>query len=356
MNEMNVFDVTVIGGGPAGLFSAFYSGLRKMKTKVIEYHPYLGGKVRLYPEKTIWDVGGLPPVTGADLIDNLVAQGLTFQPEVVLNEKIVAIQKQDGLFVLEAASGRKHYSKTVIVAVGSGILKHTKLDVAGAERFEHSNLHYTVTSLEDFRDQTVLISGGGNSAIDWAVELEPYAKKVYIVCRGEELCGHEAQITHIMNSSVECLPQTTITNLIPAVNEDRIQQVELTRNGSDVFRVDVDAVIVNHGFDMDTELLKNAELGLELVDDYFIKGTAKCESTVPGLFAAGDILHYDGKLNLLAGCFQDAANAVNQAKKYIEPDAEAFAMVSSHNDVFNELNKKWRQSACEPQGQAVERV
>lgn len=137
MNVHEVFDVTIIGGGPAGLFSAFYSGLREMKTKIIEFQPYLGGKVHVYPEKMIWDIGGLQPVPGAQLIEQMVNQGLTFQPEVVLGEKVTSISKDEqGYFVLHTASEKKHYSKTVILAIGGGILKPIKLEIQGAERFE----------------------------------------------------------------------------------------------------------------------------------------------------------------------------------------------------------------------------
>ncbi len=178
MNREELFDVTVIGGGPAGLYSAFYSGLREMRTKIIEFQPQLGGKIHVYPEKMIWDVGGLLPVTGDKLIEQLVQQGLTFKPEVVLDTKVESIiRNEDGTFTLKTSNGAEHFSKTVIVATGSGILKPQKLSIEGAERFEVSNLNYTVKSLKRFKDKTVIISGGGNSAVDWANELEPIAKK-----------------------------------------------------------------------------------------------------------------------------------------------------------------------------------
>src|SRR5690606_5433951 len=200
MGEKELFDVTIIGGGPAGLYSAFYSGLREMKTKIIEFQPELGGKIHVYPEKMIWDVGGQPPIQGAKLIDQLVAQGLTFHPKVVLNEKVESIAKNEkGIFEMIGSSGEVHLSKTVIVAVGGGILNPQKLQIEGAERFEVSNLNYTVKSLERFKGKTVLISGGGNSAIDWANELEPIAKQVYVTYRKPELAGHEAQVTQLMN-------------------------------------------------------------------------------------------------------------------------------------------------------------
>lgn len=149
-----------------------------MKTKIIEFQPELGGKIHVYPEKMIWDVGGLTPIPGAKLIEQLVQQGLTFNPEVVLNEKVESItRRRDGIFELHGSSGRLHLSKTVIIAVGGGILNPQKLEIEGASRFEISNLHYTVKSLKRFKDKTVIISGGGNAAVDWANELEPIAKR-----------------------------------------------------------------------------------------------------------------------------------------------------------------------------------
>lgn len=342
MKEAECFDITIIGGGPAGLYSAFYSGLREMKTKIIEFQPQLGGKIHIYPEKMIWDVGGLTPTPGAKLIEQLVKQGLTFNPTVVLNERVTSISKNEqGLFELHAASGTVHYSKTVIVAVGSGILKPQKLHIEGAERYEVSNLHYTVKSLKYFKDKTVIISGGGNTAIDWANELEPVAKKVYLTHRRENLSGHEAQITQLLNSSVECLFSTSITKLIASDNQETINKVELTNSETgEVSHLSIDEIVINHGFEQDTSLLEQSECDIELLDNYFIAATSSSQSSVEGLYAAGDIVKYDGKVNLIAGAFQDAANAVNKAKQYIQPDANAAAMVSSHNEVFKQRNRE----------------
>ena len=176
-----LFDITIIGGGPAGLYSAFYSGLRGMKTKIIESQGMLGGKVRIYPEKRIWDVGGLQPVLAQEFCENLIEQGLTFNPTVCLNQKVERIDKDGDLFIITAGDGTHHYSKAVILANGSGIISPQKLEVEGAHKYELSNLHYTVGRLERFRGRHVLISGGGNTAIDWAVELMYVAKSVTLV-------------------------------------------------------------------------------------------------------------------------------------------------------------------------------
>ncbi|PFR42680.1 NAD(P)/FAD-dependent oxidoreductase [Bacillus cereus] len=342
MNREELFDVTVIGGGPAGLYSAFYSGLREMKTKIIEFQPHLGGKIHVYPEKMIWDVGGLLPVTGDKLIEQLVQQGLTFKPEVVLDTKVESIiRNQDGTFTLKTSTGEEHFSKTVIVATGSGILKPQKLSIEGAERFEVSNLNYTVKSLKRFKGKTVIISGGGNSAVDWANELEPIAKKVYVTYRKEELSGHEAQVKQLMNSSAECFFNTSITKLIAGDNHEAIEYVELTNHETgEVSHLPIDEVIINHGYERDITLLENSELEVAIIDNYYIAGNANSESSVDGLYAAGDILKHEGKLHLIAGAFQDAGNAVNKAKQFIQPDASEYGMVSSHNEVFKKRNRE----------------
>ncbi|MEK5174289.1 NAD(P)/FAD-dependent oxidoreductase [Heyndrickxia sp. FSL W8-0496] len=341
MERQDLFDVTIIGGGPAGLYSAFYSGLREMKTKIIEFQPYLGGKLHLYPEKMIWDVGGQTPIPGEKLIEQLVAQGLTFNPTVVLKEKVESISRnEEGIFVLEGSSGEKHYSKTIIVAIGSGILNPQKLEIDGAERFEVSNLHYTVKSLKQFKDKNVLISGGGNSAIDWANELESVAKNVYLTYRKNNLAGHEAQATQLLNSCAVCYLNTTIKKLIASRNHEVIEGVELENHETgEISKLSVDEVIINHGYQRDATLLENSDLHIELVDNYYISGNAMSESSVEGLYGAGDILMHDGKVHLIAGAFQDAANAVNKAKQFIQPEANKFGMVSSHNELFKERNK-----------------
>ncbi len=342
MCAKDVYDMTIIGGGPAGLFSAFYSGLRGMRTKIIEFQTFLGGKVNVYPEKMIWDVGGVTPITGEKLIEQLIAQGRTFDPEVVLGEKVTSIAKgEDDIFVLHTASGAEHYSRTIILAVGGGILKPTKLNLEGAERYEVANLHYTVKSLSRFKDKTVLISGGGNSAVDWANELEPFAKKVYLTYRNETLKGHEAEVSKLFASSVVCLLNTEIEKLMASSDQEAIERV-LLRNKDDGAQVElaVDEVIINHGYERDKDLLSNSQVQIEMKNEWEVAGTPMSETSVPGVFAAGDILGHEGKLHLIAGAFQDAANAVNRAKQFITPDAYAWGMVSSHNEVFIERNRE----------------
>lgn len=339
MENQNIVDVTIIGGGPAGLYAAFYSGLRGMKTKIIEYQKELGGKIHVYPEKMVWDVGGVPPISGVKLIEQCVKQGLTFQPEVVLGTKVETISRESGIFVMETSLGEKHYSKAVIVAVGGGILEPKRVAIEGAERFEVTNLNYTVQSLQQFKDKNVIISGGGNSAIDWAHELEGIAKQVYITCRNDSLSCHESQAEELHQSTVICFFQTKITQFIADKQQHRIEKVALTNiETGHIDLLSIDEVIVNHGYERDTSLLDNSKIEVKRKDNYFIETNAKGESSVPGLYAAGDILMHEGKLNLIAGAFQDSANAVNLAKQWLEPGSSNNAMVSSHNEVLKEKN------------------
>lgn len=220
-------------------------------------------------------------------------------------------------------------------------MKPLKLPIEGAERFEVSNLHYTVKSLGRFKGKTVLISGGGNSAVDWANALEPIAEKVYLTYRNDVLKGHEAEVSRLFNSSVECFLNTSIEKLIAANNHETIEKVELLcgKDGQKV-QLAVDEVIINHGYERDKELMNNSGFYIEMADENRVAGSPMSETSVPGLYAAGDVLQHEGKLHLIAGAFQDAANAVNKAKQYISPDAYGYGMVSSHNEIFKEKNRE----------------
>ncbi|MEK4228241.1 NAD(P)/FAD-dependent oxidoreductase [Solibacillus sp. FSL H8-0538] len=335
----NIYDITIVGGGPAGLYSSFYSGLRGMKTKIIEFQPKLGGKVQIYPEKMIWDVGGMRPTLGQDFVKELVQQGLTFDPTVCLNTKVEYIEKIDGLFVITTNSGMKHVSKAVILANGGGIISPIKLDIQGAEKFEMTNLHYTVQHLERFSGKHILISGGGNAAIDWAVELLEVAASVKVIYRKEQLSAHEAQVQAFIKGGGQIFLNASIQSLV-ANNERTCIKEVVIETGYEKVTIAVDDVLINHGYNRESSFEFAADLQPKLKDDYYYVGTGRGKLSVDGLFAAGDIISYEGKINLLVGAFQDAVNAVNSVKKYLEPSAYEHAMVSSHNDVFKERNKE----------------
>ena len=335
--ELELYDVTIIGGGPAGMYSAFYSGMRDMKTKLIEARDRLGGRMLFYPEKMIWDVGGVTPILCEDLIKQLEQQARTFDPTFVFEQQIEGFERQsDGTILLTAASGEQHWTRTVILAIGYGIYKMAKLELEGADRYEVSNLHYTVQELEPFRGKRVLISGGGDSAVDWANELESLAEQVTVVHRRDHFGGLERNVLRMKESSVDVRTPYAIEKL-HSLSGDRIEEVTIKHTESgETERLEVDAVIVNHGMKSDFGPIRH--WGLDL-GEWHVSTTERLQTNLPGVFAAGDFVEYGSKLYLIAGTFTDAALAVNSAKLYMDPAAEKVAYVSSHNSRFKEKNK-----------------
>ncbi|MEC0233352.1 NAD(P)/FAD-dependent oxidoreductase [Paenibacillus kribbensis] len=336
--SLELYDVTIIGGGPAGMYTAFYSGMRDMKTKLIEAKHELGGRMRIYPEKMIWDVGGVTPILCDKLIDQLEQQARTFEPTIVLGQQITGLDRQDdGTFLLTSATGEQHWTRTVILAVGYGILKMAKLEIEGADRYEVTNLHYTVQELEPFRGKHVLISGGGNSAVDWANELESIAASVTVVHRRDHFGGHEKNVARMKTSSVQVLTPYAVSQLHSS-NGETIEQVTISHVETGETQIlNVDAVIVNHGLKSDFGPIR--DWGLDM-GEWHARVSEKLETNVPGIFAAGDFVEYGSKLYLIAGTFTDAALALNSAKLYIDPSADKAAYVSSHNSRFKEKNRE----------------
>ncbi|QHS21488.1 NAD(P)/FAD-dependent oxidoreductase [Virgibacillus sp. MSP4-1] len=327
-NQPNdLYDVTIIGGGPAGLFSAFYSGMREMKTKVIEYLPFLGGKVPyFYPEKIIRDIGGIPQISGETLTEQLVEQAMTFHPSVVLGEQCNELEQLgDGTFVLTSDNGNRHYTRTVILATGFGALKSVKLDVSNAHEFEGHNLRYSPKRLHQYKGKHVLISGGGNSAVDWANELEAIAEQVTLVYRKNDFSGIESNISKMKDSSVHVKTPYLINGLKGDGGE--VTQAELKNVETGETEVlSVDEIIVNHGFEIN--LGKIGQWGLKMEDGGF-RVNGKMETSIPGVFAVGDIADYENKLPLIAGGFNEGPIAVNNAKKHIHPDKELSHLYST---------------------------
>ncbi|AJE50471.1 NAD(P)/FAD-dependent oxidoreductase [Paenibacillus polymyxa] len=336
--SLELYDVTIIGGGPAGMYTAFYSGMRDMKTKLIEAKHELGGRMRIYPEKMIWDVGGVTPILCEKLIDQLEQQARTFEPTIVLGQQITGFDRQeDGTFLLTSATGEQHWTRTIVLAVGYGILKMAKLEIEGADRYEVTNLHYTVQELEPFRDKHVLISGGGNSAVDWANELESIAASVTVVHRRDHFGGHEKNVARMKSSSVRVLTPYAVGQL-HSNNGETIEQVTINHvDTGETEMLNVDAVIVNHGLKSDFGPLR--DWGLDM-GEWHARVSDKLETNLPGIFAAGDFVEYGSKLYLIAGTFTDAALALNSAKLYIDPTADKAAYVSSHNSRFKEKNRE----------------
>jgi ferredoxin/flavodoxin---NADP+ reductase len=313
-----VYDITIIGAGPVGLFTAFYGGMRQASVKIIESLPHIGGQLSaLYPEKYIYDVAGFPKVRAQELVDNLMEQANKFEPEIVLDQAVESIDRQeDGSFKLTTTK-EAHYSKAVIITAGNGAFQPRRLQLKDTEHFEETNLHYHVPNMEVFRGKKVILCGGGDSAVDWALMLEPIAEKVTLVHRRDKFRAHEHSVELLKNSAVEILTPYNPTNLIGG---ERIEQVELQEvKGDKKIVIDVDDLIVNYGFVSSIGPIKN--WGLE-IDKNSIVVNSKMETNIPGIYAAGDICTYPGKVNLIASGFGEGPTAINNAKTHIDPDAK----------------------------------
>jgi ferredoxin/flavodoxin---NADP+ reductase len=317
--DQKVYDITIIGGGPTGLFTAFYGGMRQASVKIIESLPQLGGQLSaLYPEKYIYDVAGFPKIRAQELINNLKEQMAKFNPTVCLEQSVEKLEKmEDGTFKL-TTNKEIHYSKAVIITAGNGAFQPRRLELETAAQYEGKNLHYFIDDLNKFAGKKVLVCGGGDSAVDWALMLEPIAEKVTIVHRRDKFRAHEHSVENLMKSKVEVKTPFVPVELIG--DENGIKQVvlEKVKEGTKE-TIEVDAVIVNYGFVSSLGPIK--EWGLE-IEKNSIKVNSRMETNIPGVYAAGDICTYEGKVKLIACGFGEAPTAVNNAKAYIDPNAK----------------------------------
>ncbi|WP_374722523.1 NAD(P)/FAD-dependent oxidoreductase [Peribacillus tepidiphilus] len=326
MIEKKVYDITIIGGGPVGLFTAFYGGMRQASVKIIESLPQLGGQLSaLYPEKYIYDVAGFPKVRAQELINNLKEQMAKFDPTIVLEQSVEKLEKlEDGIFKL-TTNKEEHFSKTVIITAGNGAFQPRRIELESASQYEGKNLHYFIDDLNQFAGQKVMVCGGGDSAVDWALMLEPIAEKVTIVHRRDKFRAHEHSVENLKNSKVDIKTPYVPVELIG--DGEKITQVVLEDvNGENKEVIDVDSVIVNFGFVSSLGPIK--EWGLTIEKNSIVVNS-KMETNIPGIYAAGDICTYEGKVKLIACGFGEAPTAVNNAKSYIDPKAKVQPLHSS---------------------------
>ena len=315
--EHHMTDLLIIGGGPTGMFAAFYGGMRQASVKLIESMPQLGGQLAaLYPEKYIYDVAGFPKVTAQELVNNLSQQMELFDTDIRLEEKVQSVEKLDEHHFVVKTDKEDHHAKAVIITAGVGAFEPRRLEVDNADKFEGINLHYFVSDLSRFQGKKVLISGGGDSAVDWALMLEPIAEQVSLVHRRDKFRAHEHSVERLLASKVNMITPTEITELH---GEERITQVTLSHiKTKETQKIEVDDVIVNFGFV--SSLGPISEWGIAIENNSIVVDS-RMETSIPGIFAAGDITTYPGKVKLIAVGFGEAPTAVNNAKVYFDPEA-----------------------------------
>ncbi len=319
------FDVTIVGAGPVGLFAAFYAGLRTMKVKLVDSLAEPGGQLAaLYPDKYIYDVAGFPRVKSRELVDQLMEQAMQYAPTVCLGEQATVLRAVEGGWVIGTDQGREHRSKTVLVTAGIGYFAPRKLTDAALARFEGHGLHYVLPGLEPFRDRRVLLLGGGDSAVDWALHLEPLASELTLIHRRDQFRAHEDSVHKLHASRCRVVPFHELKTI---EGDGRVERAVIYDNRSkQETTLAVDDVVVNFGFVANLGPLKTWGLTIK---GNSLEVSQKMETNLPGVFGAGDLVSYPGKLKLIATGFGEAAMAVCGAKMLVDPAARYFPGHSS---------------------------
>ncbi|GGM32451.1 NAD(P)/FAD-dependent oxidoreductase [Dactylosporangium sucinum] len=321
---MREVDLAIVGAGPAGLFAAYYAGFRGLSTAVIDALPEPGGQVTaMYPEKMIFDVAGFPGIRGRDLVANLVEQAAQFNPEYVLGVRADELSYVDDRPVLALSDGQQLRCGAVLITGGLG--SFTARPLPAAAEFGGDGVIFFVPHLADLTGHDVVIVGGGDSAFDWALALQPIAKSVTLVHRRDRFRAHASTVAKVQSLPIEIVVNAEVSRIH---GEGRCAGVDVTVRGAEPRTLPADTIVAALGFTADLGPL--AGWGLEL-DKRHIKVDSTTATNLPRVFAAGDISEYPGKVRLIAVGFGEAATAVNNAAIIIDPSAHLFPGHSSDN-------------------------
>ena len=332
----DITDITIIGGGPTGLFALFYAGMRGASARIIDALPELGGQLTaLYPEKYIFDVGGFPKILAKDLVHQLAVQARQFSGETYLNQRVTGLVQDDGHLVVTTESTR-FPTRAVIIAGGIGAFSPRRLPQACAGPWYGRGIHEVVTDPEEFRGKRIVIIGGGDSAFDWAHQLLDRAASVTLVHRSDRFRAHAATVSEVQAAAAAGRAEIFTFHELADVtsNGDRLCGIVVKDVKTKSLRpLDADAVLPMLGFVSDLGELK--EWGLTIENDEILVSSTM-ETGRAGVYAAGDITAYPGKLKLIATGFGEAAIAVNQAVHWIYPEKKVNPGHSSNLAIFGQ--------------------
>ena len=320
-------DVLIVGAGPSGLYGAYYAGFRGLSCAVVDALPEAGGQITaLYPEKTIFDVAGYPAIRGKDLVARLVEQAAPFDPTYLLGEQAVSYELTDEAALIGTASGRSIRAKTVVVTGGIGTFNPRPLP--GGSDWEGRGLCYVVPSYAPYEGKDVVVVGGGDSAVDWALSLEETARSVTLVHRRDAFRAHA--------HSVKLLRESTVTLCTPAqvvglAGGERVETVHVRRTETkEITELPAQEVVAALGFTADITPLE--AWGLDVQERHIVVDT-RMATNLPRVFAAGDITEYPGKVRLISVGFGEVATAVCNAATVIDPEADVFPGHSTEGPV-----------------------
>jgi thioredoxin reductase (NADPH) len=315
-------DLAIIGAGPTGLFAAYYAGFRGMRVVVVDSLPELGGQITaMYPEKQIFDVAGFPTIKGRDLVDGLVEQANTAEPVYLLDRTAKDLRHTDDDITVTLDDGTDVTAKALLITAGIG--KFSPRPLPSGDGWLGRGMEFFVPSFAPYAGKDVVIVGGGDSAFDWALHLEPIAGSVTLVHRRDAFRAHERTVQAVRDSSVEIVTKAQVTGLF---GDPTVAEVEITVDGQEPARRPAQAVVAALGFVADLGPLQ--QWGIDVQKRHVVVD-ASMHTNLPRVFAAGDITEYPGKVRLIAVGFGEAATAVNNAAVVIDPSAHVFPGHSS---------------------------
>ena len=338
MSDTIKTDVLIIGAGPVGLFAVFELGLLDIKAHLVDILDKVGGQcAELYPEKPIYDIPGIPLITGHGLTDALMQQIKPFGPTFHLGEMITTLEKiGDPLFRATTDHGKVFEAKVVVIAAGGGSFQPKRPPIAGIEPYEDKSVFYAVRKMEAFRGKNLIVIGGGDSALDWTLNLQPIAKRLTLVHRRDDFRGAPDSVNKmraLVASGDMDLKIGQVTDLEGA--DGQLTAASIKDKDGSITRVECDAMLPFFGLTM--KLGPVADWGLALEDELIPVETAAFETTIPGLFAIGDINTYPGKLKLILSGFHEGALMAQKAYHYVFPDKR---LVFQYTTSSTSLQKK----------------
>ncbi len=324
MTEIIKTDALIVGAGPVGLFAVFELGLLDIKCHLLDILPKPGGQcAELYPEKPIYDIPGFPMVTGQELVDNLMKQIEPFSPTFHYGEMVEQLEPLGTtaapLFRVSTDGGKVFEAKVVLIAAGGGSFQPKRPPIAGIENYEGTSVFYAVRKMETMRGKRILIVGGGDSALDWTLNLHPLAERITLMHRRDDFRAAPHSV-NAMRELVAAGKMDLVIGQMSALKGEngQLSSVAIKGNDGKVFDLDCDVVMPFFGLTM--KLGPIAEWGLNLHENLVPVDTEKFETNVPGVFAVGDINTYPGKLKLILSGFHEVALAAQKAHRYIYPE------------------------------------
>jgi len=334
-------DAVIIGAGPVGLFSVFELGILGLNTHVIDNLDKIGGQcIELYPDKPIYDIPGVPNCTGELLIKNLLDQIKPFKPEFHLNQRVNEIKKNDKLWRVITSENKIFETPNIIIAGGVGSFEPRKVDIKNAEKFEGKGFYYSVKDKSKFKDQIIAIFGGGDSALDWTLELSNIAKKIYLIHRREDFKGAPHTLSKIKEIARTGKIEIKTFYKLTDVNGDlKLNNIQIQKNNETKEVLNIDSVIAFFGLKM--ELGPIANWGLNLEEKCILVNTKNFQTNEDGIFAIGDICTYPGKLKLILSGFHEGALAARECFARSRPNENyVFQYTTSSTQIHKRLGIK----------------